>query len=117
MNKVSNLIEIDHDAERLAHDPALMDHVAHVLCLQGEMNILFNSHHFVLHKDDIMAVPIQALLEEKKPSEDFRCICIYVGPELMRVPDTPPLVSAWHDDCLQKPHHACRSREDEAAHH
>lgn len=90
MNKVSNYLKIDHDAKRLAHDPSLMDHVAHVLCLQGEMNIQFNSHHFVMHKDDIMAVPIQALVEEEKPSEDFRCVCIYVAPELMNVPSTPP---------------------------
>lgn len=116
MDLVSNYIAIDHDVKRLAQDSSLKDHVAHLLCLQGEMKILFSGNHFVIQKDDIMALPIQALLEEKEPSDDFQCICMYVAPEMIEIASTPPLyVHTRHRVNLQEAHPAPLRGEDERA--
>lgn len=115
MTTISDYIEIDHNTERLAHDPSLKDHVAHVICLQGEMKILFNGNRFVLQEGDIMALPIQAFLEEQETSDDFQCICVYVSPEMIEAPFTPPPhVSTRCNVDLQEAYHASRSRKDES---
>ena len=105
MGTANDQIQIDYDVERLARDQALLGHAAHVLCLQGEMELRFSGEHFVLHKDEVLALPLQALLEEKKPSDDFQCLCVYISPEIMDVLFSPPPPTHTHTATIIKSQH------------
>lgn len=109
---VNDYVVIDYHLDRMAQDPAVRNKVAHVLCLQGEMKFQFNGSSFRLQKDGLMILPIQTLMESTEPSTDFRCVCIYVSPEMIEFPP-PQFVLTRHGDHLQKSRHIYRDREIE----
>lgn len=81
-----DLIIIDHDLNRLGQDERLSCHVAHILCTGGECKFRFNGKESVLKKGDAMILPLQNLVEEKTPSNDFQVTCIYISLEIMEIP-------------------------------
>lgn len=78
-------IIIDHDLDRLGTDDKVLNHVAHVLCEQGQLDFIFNSEPFTLRAGDSMIVRLQRLIEDKRPSADLRATVIYVTPEVVEV--------------------------------
>lgn len=71
----SNMI-IDHDLHRLGTEE-VMTWVAHVVSLQGTMDFLFDGRRFTLPPRCGMIVAEQTLLEDMRPSADFRAQCVY----------------------------------------
>lgn len=53
-------------------------YLAHVLCLNGNMEFDFNGNHFILGKGDLMIVRKAKLLEHLAPSDDIEVKIIYV---------------------------------------
>lgn len=68
---------IDHDLHRLA-TKEVNERVAHILCYQGKMDFLFDGKPFTLEAHCGMIVAVQGLLENIRPSKDFKARCIYI---------------------------------------
>lgn len=48
------------------------DYLAHALCLGGSCSFMFNGQHFELHEGDLMIVRKGKLIDDIKPSDDFK---------------------------------------------
>lgn len=81
-----NLIIIDHDLKRLGEDESISSYIAHILCTNGECKFRFNGKESILKKGNAMILPLQYLVEDKRPSPDFQAICIYIRPEIIEIP-------------------------------
>lgn len=81
-----NLIIIDHDLKRLGGDRSISSYIAHILCTNGECKFGFNGKESILKKGNAMILPLQYLVEDKRPSPDFQATCIYIRPEIIEIP-------------------------------
>lgn len=68
---------IDYDLKRLGSEE-MSNTVAHILCYEGKMDFLFDGRPFTLEAHCGMIVGVQRLVEDVKPSADFRAKCIYI---------------------------------------
>lgn len=69
---------IDHDLHRLGTNE-VDDWVAHILCYQGKLDFRFDDRPFTLDTHCGMIVAVQRLLDDMRPSSDFKSRCIYVS--------------------------------------
>lgn len=79
-------ITIDYNLNRLGPDGRFIDHIAFVLCTDGQCHFRFNGKETVLHKQEGMMLPLPILVDEQRPSTDFRAVCVYVNPEILNLP-------------------------------
>lgn len=79
----NNLI-ISLNLNRFGSDE-LINYVVHIICTAGQYEFCFDGRQFKMTVGDSMIIGVQRLLEHKKPSEDFKAICIYVKPEFLEV--------------------------------
>lgn len=54
------------------------DYLAHALCLGGSCSFIFNEQRFELHESDLMIVRKGKLLDDIRPSDDFKVRTLYV---------------------------------------
>ena len=78
-------IIIDHNLDRLGTNDKVLNHVAHILCEQGQLEFVFNGEPFTLRAGDSMIVGLQRLIEDKRQSADLCATVIYVAPEVVEV--------------------------------
>lgn len=72
----SNMI-IDHDLHRLT-SPEVANMVAHILSYEGTMDFKFDDRPFRLEPKCGMIITVLPLLEDLRPSADFKAKCIYI---------------------------------------
>ena len=51
--------------------------LSHLLCLDGNCSFLFNGKSFEISKGDLAIVRRRDMLEDIRPSSDFRCRIIF----------------------------------------
>ena len=59
--------------------------LSHLLCLDGNCSFLFNGKSFEISKGDLAIVRRRDMLEDIRPSSDFRCRIIYASPSFIEL--------------------------------
>ncbi len=77
-------IIIDHHLNRI-HSDEIGEHVAHIICEEGQYEFLFNGKPFVLRKGQAMIVTSNTEIKKISMSDDFKTRCIYVSPTFLEV--------------------------------
>lgn len=62
------------DSLVLANDGAIDDYLSHAVCTEGKCLFKFNGKDFTLQKGDVMIVRKGKLVEDVRPSDDFKVI-------------------------------------------
>lgn len=55
-------------------------YLAHLLCLGGTCQFVFNNKEFELHPGDLSIIRRRSMIEKVRPSDDFLCKIIYATP-------------------------------------
>lgn len=76
MDKINDVI-IEQTLDGLGTD-RYSDYLAHAICLGGDCSFTFNGNDFELKEGDLMIVRKGKLIEEIRPSNDFKVKTLYV---------------------------------------